>query len=76
MFLEVGAEELPANAVGSALLYMKEALAKLLEDAQLGHGTVHSAGTPRRLAVWVDAAERQEDREEARLGPAASVAFD
>lgn len=76
-FLEIGAEEIPAGFIEPALAYLAEKLAKNLDDARLAHGAIHTAGTPRRLAVWIDdVAPGQEDREEVRTGPPARIAFD
>ncbi len=77
VFLEIGAEEIPAGFIEPALSHMADALKKGLEAARLSHGAIHTAGTPRRLAVWVEDVDAgQEDRQEVRMGPPAKVAFD
>jgi glycyl-tRNA synthetase beta chain len=52
-------------------------LKKALEKARLSHGEVHTAGTPRRLAIWIDGlVSGQEDLEKEVVGPPARIAFD
>jgi glycyl-tRNA synthetase beta chain len=77
LFLEVGAEEIPAGFVPPALEQLERELAKALADARLSHGEVKAAGTPRRLAVWARAvAPRQTDAQSQALGPPVAHAFD
>ena len=59
---EIGVEELPARFIQPA----KEGLLKLLEEslaaARIEHGPITIYGTPRRIAVLIDAmAETQKD---------------
>jgi glycyl-tRNA synthetase beta chain len=77
VLLEIGCEELPASFVPPALDELR-ALAEVgLRDARLAHGEIRTAGTPRRLALIVDAvADRQEDRTSDVSGPPVAVAFD
>jgi glycyl-tRNA synthetase len=75
--LEIGTEELPAQDVTAAIEQLTDGAPALLDDLRLGHGQVRVAGTPRRLAVYVeDLALRQSDEEQAVKGPPARVAFD
>ncbi|HET8568102.1 MAG TPA: glycine--tRNA ligase subunit beta, partial [Candidatus Limnocylindria bacterium] len=77
LFLEVGAEEIPAGFVPPALEHLERDLAKALDDARLSHGEVKAVGTPRRLAVWArDVAPRQPDASSQALGPPVAHAFD
>ncbi|OGO47372.1 MAG: hypothetical protein A2W37_13670 [Chloroflexi bacterium RBG_16_63_12] len=77
LLLEIGAEELPAADLDSALAQLKELAPKMLDEARLDHGTINVLGTPRRLALLVsDLAPRQPDRETAAKGPPAARAFD
>src|SRR5512139_929954 len=77
LFLEIGAEEIPAGFVPPALEQLERDLAKALDDARLSHGEVKSAGTPRRLAVWArDVAPKQTDAQSQALGPPVAHAFD
>jgi glycyl-tRNA synthetase len=75
--LEVGVEELPAQDVTAAIEQLTDAVPALMDDLRLDHGQVRVAGTPRRLAVYVeDLAPRQSDEEQAVKGPPARAAFD
>ena len=74
---EIGTEELPASFVAKALAAMPELVTKLFADARLSHGAIRTLGTPRRLALYVDAlATEQRDVSELVSGPSKSVAFD
>jgi len=75
--LEIGTEELPARDLTDALDQLRERVPALLDELRLSHGAVHVEGTPRRLAVVVDAlAPRQPDRELTIKGPPATRAYD
>jgi glycyl-tRNA synthetase len=75
--LEIGTEELPAQDVTAAIEQLTDAVPGLLGDLRLEYGQVRVAGTPRRLAVYVeDLAPRQSDEERAVKGPPARTAFD
>jgi glycyl-tRNA synthetase beta chain len=77
LLLEIGAEELPAGFVPTALRQLEEDLVKALGDARLAHGEVKAVGTPRRLAVWARGlAARQPDARSQALGPPVVQAFD
>ena len=66
-----------ADEVDSAVAQLERAVPALLEGLKLPHGAVTVNGTPRRLAVEVEAlATRQPDREERTRGPPAKAAFD
>ena len=74
--LEIGTEELPAEFVRLALPQLEKAVRGSLSAQRLHHGQVHGFGTPRRLAVTVEAlAQRQDDLQEDRKGPPAGQAF-
>ncbi len=75
--LEIGVEELPAADLDAAIAQLKVSVPKLLdEELHLEHGSVHISGTPRRLAVVVEAlGSRQPDREDLLKGPSAERAF-
>ncbi len=75
--LEIGAEELPAGDLASALEQLREKVPALLDGLGLAHGEIRVMGTPRRLVVSVaDLAGRQPDRTLVVKGPPAERAFD
>ena len=77
VLLEVGCEELPASFLSPALADLERLAVDGLAEARLAHGPVRAMGTPRRLALLVEAvADRQEDRVREVTGPAVKVAYD
>lgn len=75
--LEIGLEELPANAIQSAEKQLVNKTKKLLDDNHLDYGTVQNFSTPRRLAVIVnELAEKQPDETLVVRGPAQRIAQD
>jgi glycyl-tRNA synthetase beta chain len=77
LLLEIGVEELPASFVAQAVAALPELMTKALAQLRLTHGRVWSSGTPRRLALMVDAvAEAQPDLDEQVMGPPSRAAFD
>ncbi|MBK9000357.1 MAG: glycine--tRNA ligase subunit beta [Myxococcales bacterium] len=77
LLLEIGTEELPASFVAAGVEALPALIRTKLSELRLAHGEVKSAGTPRRLAVWVEqVALEQPDLDEEVLGPPARVAFD
>src|SRR5512133_4406894 len=77
LLFEIGAEEIPAGFVPSAIEQLERDLAKALDDARLGHGEVKAMGTPRRLAVWArEVAPKQADARTEAFGPPVAQAFD
>ncbi len=76
LLLEIGTEELPASFVEKALDALPTMILASLDHARITHGSAHSYGTPRRLAVLVDDVDdRQRDIEEEVLGPPKAAAF-
>ncbi len=76
LLLEIGVEELPASFVDGALAALPDLTTTRLAALRLGHGAVRVLGTPRRLAVLVDAvATRQDDVDEEVVGPPETAAF-
>jgi glycyl-tRNA synthetase beta chain len=75
LLLEVGCEELPAGFVDPALSFMEREFPKLCEDNRLHCSGVVVDGTPRRLVLRAQVAERQHDLSEDITGPLWSVAF-
>ncbi|MEA3403442.1 MAG: glycine--tRNA ligase subunit beta [Armatimonadota bacterium] len=77
LLFEIGVEEIPAPAVLPALSQLERLLADGLAEVGLGHGSVSTWGTPRRLTIMVrDVALRQTDLEQEVKGPPAAAAFD
>ncbi len=75
--LEIGTEELPAADLDAALEQLRGRFPALLKELSLEHGAVQVQGTPRRLAVMIEAlSPRQPDRESLVKGPPADKAFD
>ncbi len=75
--LEIGTEEIPAGYIPPALDYLKKELSDRLEKNYLLFGGIRTAGTPRRLVVFVsDIDSKQPDRELEILGPPKAVAYD
>jgi len=75
--LEIGTEELPAGDLDDALAQLRERVPSYLKELSLEHGPVRIEGTPRRLAVMIEAlSPRQPDREDLVKGPPADRAFD
>lgn len=78
LLLEVGCEELPANAVESASNQLTRSIVQSLQDEGLcgEDASWKAAATPRRLIVSVSGVlERQPDRTESRRGPSAKAAY-
>jgi glycyl-tRNA synthetase beta chain len=76
LLLEIGVEELPSSFVDAALAALPAIVAARLGELRLTHGAVKAYGTPRRLAVVVDAlADAQMDLDEEVLGPPEGAAF-
>ncbi|MEB3362254.1 MAG: glycine--tRNA ligase subunit beta [Synechococcaceae cyanobacterium] len=74
--LEIGTEELPADFARQALSQLGERVANDLAADRLGHGTLRTLGTPRRLAVLIaDLQPRQQDLVQEHKGPPAAQAF-
>ncbi|MFM7314924.1 MAG: glycine--tRNA ligase subunit beta [Cyanobium sp.] len=74
--LEIGTEELPADFARLALPQLRSSVETSLAEARLRHGAVQVQGSPRRLAVLVEAlADRQSDRSEEHKGPPVQQAF-
>lgn len=77
LVLEVGTEEMPAGAIGPALVQLRAAVEKGLQAARLGAASVEVFGTPRRLILRaLGVPGRQPDQTREVRGPAKAVAFD
>ncbi len=74
LFVEIGCEELPARFVGPALESLAEGLGKLLSGVE--RGPVRTWGTPRRLAVAIEAvAPVRASVEKLVTGPPVAAAY-
>ncbi|HAA59099.1 MAG TPA: glycine--tRNA ligase subunit beta [Myxococcales bacterium] len=77
LFLEVGAEEVPASYIGPAVEQLANDIKQSLQDARIAFGEVNTFGTPRRFGVVLsDVAEIGEDETQEIEGPPVRIAFD
>ncbi len=77
LLFEIGCEELPTADLDSAISSLENLMKTLLLDARLGYKKLSVHGTPRRLAVQVEALQtRQAERKLEVKGPPADKAFD
>jgi glycyl-tRNA synthetase beta chain len=77
LLLEIGTEEIPAGFIKPALANIKKHMADKLTGFGLEYSDIHTAATPRRLAISVsNLASRQPDRQEEFLGPSKKAAYD
>lgn len=76
LLIEIGVEEIPAGVAPRMGTALKEAVEKLLADANLETSEIKLGVTPRRLLVHAtNCPAMQEDREETIWGPPEKVAF-
>jgi len=74
---EIGTEELPARFIIPALESLKILAEKKLKENLLNFEEIKTAGTLRRLALFVkNLSEKQEEREEEILGPSVKIGID
>jgi len=77
LFIEIGAEEIPAGYIEPALSSFENLLTQKLSAARIACGAVTRYGTPRRLALCVaDVADSQAELTTEVIGPPESVGFD
>ncbi len=77
LLFEIGTEELPAGFQKPALAQLKENFINKAKELKLGHGSVVTFGTPRRLALLVeDLIDSQPDSREELMGPSRQAGFD
>ena len=75
--LEIGVEELPAGDLADALAQLREQVPARLAEQRLSHGDIHVWGTPRRLALLIEALPlRQQPVEKIVRGPSVRHAYD
>jgi len=76
LLIEIGCEEIPAGLAPCLGEALRNAVAKLLQDAHVDVGTIRLGVTPRRLLLHaVNCPVMQADREEIVWGPPERVAF-
>ncbi|MFZ5645429.1 MAG: glycine--tRNA ligase subunit beta [Bacillota bacterium] len=76
LLLEIGMEEMPARFVGPALEQMAGQAGTLLKEKRIDFESIRTAGTPRRLAVYISGlAESQQALQKEVKGPALKVAY-
>ncbi|MBI5593140.1 MAG: glycine--tRNA ligase subunit beta [Deltaproteobacteria bacterium] len=76
ILLEIGCEEIPAGYIEPALSFLSSTLIQKLSDARISHGKALTYGTPKRLAVEIQAvAPKQASLEMEVLGPPVKVGF-
>ena len=77
LLLEIGTEEIPAGYIQPALDALAAGLTQKLLHARIDHGAIGTYGTPRRLAVVIEAvAPRQKPLTEQVLGPPERICLD
>ncbi|AHF00866.1 glycyl-tRNA synthetase [Thiomicrospira aerophila AL3] len=77
ILVEIGTEELPPKSLQTLAKSLASGLETGLQQANLSYGLVHVYAAPRRLAVWVEAAQTQQaDQTLERKGPALQAAYD
>ncbi|RMC57612.1 glycine--tRNA ligase subunit beta [Lactobacillus sp. ESL0260] len=74
---EIGTEEMPAHVVERSVKQLAQRTEKFLKEKGLNFKCTKTFSTPRRLTVLVeDLAEKQEDIDEIKKGPAKKIALD
>ena len=75
--LEIGTEELPARFIKPAKAGLEKLLKEGLEASRIGFSGMKSYGTPRRIAVLIEAMEeKQTETVIVKFGPPAARAYD
>ena len=76
ILLEIGCEEIPAGYIEPALSFLSSTLIQKLSDTRIAHGKALTYGTPKRLAIEIQAvAPEQPSLEMEVLGPSVKVGF-
>lgn len=74
---EIGTEEMPAHVVSRSVKQLAERTEKFLKENGLKFKNVKIFSTPRRLTILVEElAEKQDDIDEIKKGPAKKIALD
>lgn len=76
LLVEIGTEELPPKALAGLSAAFEDLVCRQLKEKDLNFDCCERFATPRRLALLVRGLdEAQQDKEQARLGPAVQAAF-
>lgn len=74
---EIGTEEMPAHVVSKSVKQLADRTKKFLKENGLSFKDIKTFSTPRRLTILVeDLAEKQDDIDEVKKGPAKKIAQD
>ncbi|MBD5429308.1 glycine--tRNA ligase subunit beta [Lactobacillus sp.] len=74
---EIGTEEMPAHVVSKSVRQLADRTRKFLKENGLSFKNIKTFSTPRRLTILVeDLAEKQDDIDEVKKGPAKKIAQD
>ena len=74
---EIGAEEMPAHVIPRSVKQLADRTRKFLKENGLKFKDIKTFATPRRLTILVeDLAEKQDDIDEVKKGPAKKIAQD
>ncbi|MEA3221776.1 MAG: glycine--tRNA ligase subunit beta [Thermodesulfobacteriota bacterium] len=77
LLVEIGTEEIPSGFIPTALSFMQGWMDLKLGELLLDHTMPETFGTPRRLAIKIDAIpEKLPDIKETKTGPPKMIAFD
>ncbi|MFH2057856.1 MAG: glycine--tRNA ligase subunit beta [Pseudomonadota bacterium] len=77
LLIEIGSEEIPAGYIIPALAAFKNNILSVLDHSRIDHGEARVYGTPRRLALMIDAvADMQKTQTSTITGPPEKVGFD
>ena len=72
---EIGTEEMPAHVVPRSVKQLADRTRKFLKENGLKFKDIKTFSTPRRLTILVeDLAEKQDDIDEVKKGPAKKIA--
>jgi len=77
LFLEIGAEEIPARFMSPALNYLEKEIPSFLKKNRIQASEPRVMGSPRRLVISFDeVSNQQEDIVETHFGPNIKLAYD
>ena len=77
LFLEIGAEEIPARFMSLALDYLEKEIPSFLKKNRIQASEPRVMGSPRRLVISFDEVDnQQEDIVETHFGPNVKLAYD